>query len=70
MIRVHTLQVQARITCDHHGCHAVLQAPARPPSLADDETDLTALALSAPHLGWDTTEPGVYYCPTHRKAAL
>ena len=56
MIRVHTLQVQARITCDHHGCHAVLQAPARPPSLADDETD--------------TTEPGVHYCPTHRKDTL
>ena len=70
MIRVHTLQVQARITCDHHGCHAVIQAPARPPSLTADETDLTGLTLSAPYLGWDTTEPGVHYCPTHRKDTL
>ena len=70
MIRVHTLQVQARITCDHNSCHAVLQVSARPPSLADDETDITALILAAPHLGWDTTEPGVHYCPTHRKDTL
>ena len=70
MIRIHTLKVQARITCDHHGCHAVLQAPVRAPSLTADETDITALTLSAPYLGWDTTEPGVHYCPTHRKDSL
>ena len=70
MIRVHTLQVQARITCDHHGCGAVLQAPARPPSLTADETDITALVMSAPLLGWDTTEPEEHYCPTHRKDTL
>ena len=70
MISVRTLQVQARITCDHDGCGAFILAPARPPSLSRDEKDLTRLALSAPLLGWDTTEPGVHYCPTHSKDTL
>ena len=62
--------MQARITCDHHGCHAYLLAPVRAPSLTADETDITTLTLSAPLLGWDTTEPEEHYCPTHRKDSL
>ncbi|MCR2051790.1 hypothetical protein NSA19_02760 [Actinomyces bowdenii] len=64
MLRVHTREVQARITCDQADCGAVLQMPPRPPSLEMDEAEINALVTTAPHLGWLVDED-MHWCPDH-----
>lgn len=68
MIRVRTLQVQARLTCDRPGCGHTIELPAREPSLAMDEQEIKALTVIAPHMGWQSRDEewgDGHLCPDH-----